>query len=148
MNAIINKLPEEWRPKSGEFAKVARYYPAMDFALYLTEDCAYRADRIDTFLTTLWHPTEPRLVGLKLKGFRFLFRQIRAALLTQGVDLSEKEFFPIVTALEIALVAGMGEAMLAAERERIQKGYDAAKKFATDEHAGIKAKDLQFLVAA
>lgn len=148
MSAIINLLPEEWRPKPGEFAKVARYYPSMDFVLYVNEDCTYRADRVDTFLTVLWHPTEDRLVGLKLKGFRFLFRQMLAMLRPLNVQVEDRDFFPIVSALEAALVAGVGEAILGeVERGRIHERYEAARKFATAEHAGITATDIRLLAA-
>jgi hypothetical protein len=42
----------------------------------------------------------------------------------------------------------MGEAILGAvERERIQKVYEDAKKFATDEHVRLSADDIQLLAA-
>ena len=55
------------------FEPRALYYETMDFLLYLQEDLPYRADRIDPFLTLLWHPYEDRAIGVKIKGFRFLF---------------------------------------------------------------------------
>lgn len=60
------------------FKPVARYYEAMDCVIYLLEDLAYSADRVDGFLTLLWHPHEERLIGVKLKGFRFLFGRLQA----------------------------------------------------------------------
>ena len=49
------------------FEACACYYEPMDFILYLQEDVPYRADRIDYFLTLLWHPYEPHAIGIKPK---------------------------------------------------------------------------------
>ena len=73
-NFVEGLMPHGWTPKKGEFKPLARYFPEMDFLIYLNEDCSYRADRVDAFLTVLWHPERDALVGIKLKGFRFLFR--------------------------------------------------------------------------
>ena len=51
--------------REGEFSPVSRYYPEMDYLLYLKEDCSYRADRVDGVLTLLWHPYREQLVGLR-----------------------------------------------------------------------------------
>jgi len=84
------------------FTPVARYYSGMDFVLYLNKDCSYRADRVDEFLTLLWHPTEDNLVGVKLKGFRCLFQAIKKVL-----DFKETDFVPLVKALELAMFGGL-----------------------------------------
>lgn len=109
-----------------EFTPNARYYPSMDFLLYLREDCSYRADRVDAFLTILWHPTEDHLVGIKLKGFRFLFRRLKEIL-----SWKEDDFLPLVKALELALVGGIAANIMdSVEQERLEKLYDKAKEVA------------------
>ena len=47
-NLLANaKLSED--DSQSQFQPVAKYYPEMDFMLYLNEDCSYRADRVDQF---------------------------------------------------------------------------------------------------
>lgn len=110
------------------FSPVARYYSAMDFVLYLNTDCSYRADRVDSFLTVLWHPQKEELVGIKLKGFNFLFERLRAIL-----DLGDKDFIPLVKALEIALVGGAAEALISkVDGKRKKELYDMAISLTKD----------------
>ena len=130
MTSVMERLTGHADVDTGEFGVVSRYNLNMDFFLYLVEDCAYRADRVDGFLTVLWHPHEDRLVGLKLKGFRFLFNQ-----LTKLTKFGEGDFVPLVNAIELAVVstvtdemlARVGEERLRARREK----YDKALKFAS-----------------
>jgi hypothetical protein len=111
------------------FSPVARYYPNMDYLLYLKEDCSYRADRVDGFLTLMIRPDSDELVGIKLKGFRFLFERIKGIL-----EIPDAQFVPLAKALEIALVGAAGQQMMAhAERknyERVQARYRQAREFA------------------
>ena len=100
----------------------------MDFLLYLREDYSCRADRVDAFLTVLWHPNEDHLIGIKLKGFRFLFQQLKLLL-----ELKEDAIFPLVKALEIALVGGVAEHIInAVERERLEDLYGKARELVAD----------------
>ena len=112
--------------KFGKFKPHSRYHAGMDFLLYLKEDVSYRADRVDAFLTLLWHPYEDRLVGLKLKGFHFIFQRVKSIL-----DLKNRDFLPLVKALEVALTGGVAECMMnALEQQRIEEKYQKAKEFA------------------
>jgi hypothetical protein len=116
--------PTEIKP----FVACARYYEPMDLLMYLEEDLSYRADRVDAFLTLLWHPHEDRAIGVKLKGFRFLFERARAILAAQNIQLGEAAFLSLVTALEIAMTA-LGSAVMAeAERKRCEEGYERARQ--------------------
>ena len=109
----------------GDFEPTAKYYHAMDFLLYLREDCSYVADRVDPFLTVLYHPDDQsRIVGIKLKGFRFLFDQFRKVV----EQLNDDHFLPVVKFIEMALVAGMAEAYIAKNKERIQKSRERIEK--------------------
>lgn len=49
-----------------------------------------RADRVDEYLTLLWHAREPALVGIKLKGFRSLFDDLKE----RGL-IEEAHFIPL-----------------------------------------------------
>ncbi len=99
LDALLSAWGEEIQP----FSPVARYYDAMDCVIYLREDIAYVANRVDSFLTLLWHPSGDKLVGVKLKGFRFLFGRLQAILRDSDVTVEDREFVPLVRALELAL---------------------------------------------
>ena len=83
------------RNEFGTFSPHAKYHVGMDALYYLEEDCAYRAERIDQFLSILWHPHEARAVGIKLKGIRYYF-----TLLKELFGLSEEDWPPLIEALE------------------------------------------------
>lgn len=121
--------PEMAQKLASPFVPCARYYEAMDYLLYLEEDVAHRADRVDSFLTLLWHPTDDRVIGVKLKGFRFLFGRIKEILSPLGVELSNQQFLPLMTAIEAAATT-VGTSMLAeAQKQRLEERYDRAREF-------------------
>jgi hypothetical protein len=127
--------PEDFCPEDSAgqpntpFAAGARYYDPMDYILYIEEDTSYRADRVDRFLTLLWHPYEDRAIGVKLKGFRFIFERMREILHAQGVELAHEEFVPLITAFEVAVTAGLGASVLAStERQRLAEKYAKARE--------------------
>ncbi len=111
-----------------KFIPVARYQPAMDSLVYINEDCSYRADRVDIYLTLLWHPYEDRLVGIKLKGFKFVFEKLKSIM-----SLKDEDFLLLTKALELAMVGGAAEVIMRrAEKERIERKYKEACEFARD----------------
>lgn len=125
----------------GDFKACARYYAPMDHILYLELDCAYRADRVDQFLTILWHPDCDRAVGVKLKGFRFLFNRVQQILQPRGILLSNEDFFPLMSVLEVAFTAGFGPGIMAeAERQRLVKQYDKAREML--EHINFDPREV------
>jgi hypothetical protein len=103
----------------------------MDILVYLEEDVPYRADRVDQFLTLLWHPYRDEAVGVKLKGFRFLFQRVQDFVESAGAKLDDSTFVPMVAALEVALTAGLGAVITTdAERARfaeLQEKYEKAR---------------------
>ncbi len=111
------------------FKPVARYFSAMDSLVYLKEDLSYRADRVDGRLTLLWHPYEENLVGIKLKGFKYMFTTLNSI---ADMNLKEEHFIPIVKYLELAMFGVAGAMMDNYEeegRERIKQKYEEAKVF-------------------
>lgn len=135
LSALEARDPEPFRP-------VARYYEPMDCVIYLQQDLPCRADRVDIFLTLLWHPREETLIGVKLKGFRFLFRRLQAILDGVQVQVPDKMFVPLIKAIELALTArltalfeeeaGKGEAevsALQAKRKELERRYQQARDF-------------------
>ena len=149
MNTILDSLaPSGWEPSEGSFEAFARYLPAMDFLLYVKEDCSYVEERIDGRLTLLWHPEDDRVVGIRIKGFRALYQALARILKAQEFDLvRELPFVSLVSALELAMLSGLGDAIIEdTERQRIEDGYKRAKVIAAD--AKVASKDLQGLLAA
>lgn len=121
----------------GTFFPVARFHPEMDSIQYLKEDCSYRAERVDGSLTLLWHPYESRLVGVALKGFRFLFQRAK-----EQYGLSEDMFSPLVNFIQTALEAGSGEEIMEeAMKKKRQEQYDTAKRFSAT--VGVPAEELR-----
>jgi len=102
---ITDLLPSDWGAFAFEpFEPCATYSAPMDCIVYLREDESYRADRIDQFLTILWHPHEDRVIGIKLKGIRFLFESLRSIVQTvTRKDPLDDKFVPLVGAIELAL---------------------------------------------
>lgn len=131
MTSLLKWLAESSGADVGEaqFEPIARYYGDMDFVLYLNSDVSYRAERVDVFLTVLWHPTEHKLVGIKLKGFKFIFERLKNIL-----QMKDDEFIPLVKALEIALVGGLAENMMASieDEKKAREFYKEAMDLAKD----------------
>lgn len=95
-----------------EFQPCARYFAPLDCMIYLREDLPYRADRVDEFLTLLWHPQENRAIGVKIKGFRQIFATLRTVVAASGNDwLSDDQFPPLMKALEFAMTVRAGSLM-------------------------------------
>jgi hypothetical protein len=126
------------------FEPGARYFDAIDIVVYLEEDIAYRADRVDPFLTLLWHPSKEEAIGVKLKGFRFLFERMQA--IRRGV--TDSEFPALVDALEVAMTAGLGAVITAnaeqkrRQERRIQEKYDQARRLLTKDDTRFDAKQM------
>ncbi|MEI7511894.1 MAG: hypothetical protein WCK01_00330 [Candidatus Uhrbacteria bacterium] len=134
---LAGMMNGEARETTLPFRPVAQYHPEMDCMLYLREDCSYRADRVDLFLTLLWHPYEQRAVGIKLKGFRFLFEQVRRI-----HNLQPEGFISVATALEISLAGGIAETIMNdAARSRVVRLYDEARRVVASD-ARLPATEL------
>ncbi len=138
MKTLVDRLFPDGRPEVAEFRPMARYFGPIDAMIYVRDDVSYRADRVDPFLTVLWHPTEDRLVGVKLKGFRFLFERLSAV----APEVSTNDFLPLVKALEIALAAGVGEVLTDGLEKKLQRDrkYEQARQLIRD--VSVPNRDL------
>ncbi|MBF0306600.1 MAG: hypothetical protein HQL41_13230 [Alphaproteobacteria bacterium] len=120
-----------------QFHAGAWFEPEMDQLLFLTEDRSFRAERVDALLTLLWHPAEDRLIGLKFKGFRWLYE-----FLAELGKVPSDGFLPLVAVLETAMTVGLCEAMreqLAKERREERRGkYDLARSIAGFEKVQVE----------
>jgi hypothetical protein len=140
----LQQLAPGWNPDRNEpFSPVARYYPAMDHLLYLKEDCPYRADRVDKWLTLLWHPYRYEMVGIKLKGIRAVFRDLLA---DAGAN-DDPDVLPIAELLgEILMSGGAARVMDTYEDSRklkLRQKYRLAIRFAANSNAVVPSEELR-----
>lgn len=146
---LSDLLPPDWRDRAiPDFEPRARYYAPMDCVIYLKEDLSYRADRVDDYLTLLWHPHERRAIGIKIKGFRFLFERLRVICSAQNLDLPERAFVPLVAAVELAMTVRVGsdltkeaEQNREGERARFTERYEEAREMVRS--VQLDAKELE-----
>jgi hypothetical protein len=122
--------------KPGGFEPFARYHEEMDFLVYVNKDCSYRAKRVDKYLTVLLDPYKDELVGIKLKGFKFLFNKFIAVL---GGDIKEGDFLPVMRVFALAMVGGAGEMIMDNFRKERAELWRRAEEF-------IAANDPKFEV--
>ena len=126
-------MPDWNSQERDDFKACAHYYPPMDCVIYLRENLAYRADRVDEYLTLLWHPYETRAIGVKIKGFAKLFKTLQTVSRATGRDLPETAFHPLMKAIEAALTVQAGsfvtdhvEQERLAEQQRLTERYAKA----------------------
>ena len=100
-------VPEPFKPH-------ARYLADMDMLMFLTEDCSYATERVDAYLSLFWHPTEDRVVGLKLKGFKHVFNKIK-----DGMGATDEHWVSIYKVLEQVFTRLMSES----EGAKVQYTY-------------------------
>jgi hypothetical protein len=135
MKSILEEFGLSYKgdQKAKAFVPKARYYSGMDFLLYLNEDCSYRADRVDSSLTLLWHPSKDKLVGLKLKGFLAIFKA-----LSEILESESAQSIPVVKMLrflEYSLEKCVADGALERfELERLRERYEKAIEFSESEH--------------
>jgi hypothetical protein len=123
MSIIVTDI--ELYPSSEGFSPKACYHRGMDFLIYLNEDCSYRADRVDQFLTILWHPHEDRVVGIELKGFLSLFRA--ANLILGSSSEQPMPLAKLLSFLELRLNLFVEDGLLEKlEIERLRERYQKA----------------------
>lgn len=150
MDIFIQSLTElngiQLKTGNRVFSPKARYYPALDFLMYLNKDCSYRADRVDSWLTLLLDPQEDVLVGLRLKGFKFLFERLKAIKGPQQHEISKWDWKDFISFLEVALTLH-GEDLLKDISQDLKKKYADARQFAEKEKINIESsEDLRELV--
>jgi hypothetical protein len=102
---LIRRIPE--------FEPSVWFDREMDQLVCLREDCSYRADRVDPFLTLLWHPNREEIIGIKLKGIRSIFEEI-----VEAEGYSSQDFVPLVNVIGgVMLGIVVSNAMNKAERD-------------------------------
>lgn len=118
----------------GGYAPVAIYFSDSDCVEYVTEDAFAVCERVDHFLTLIFDETKFRLVGFKLKGFRYVFETVVRPSLEENVD-----FVDLHDVIERTCTAIGDEIFGNEERHR---AYMAASKMAANENVRLKADYL------
>jgi hypothetical protein len=123
-----------WEEATAEpFTPIATYYQTMDYLLYLKEDVSYRADRVDKLLTLLWHPHEENLVGIQLKGFRYVCREHP---LLSNLARDDDVFLPLAALVASLFLKDEAETLIRSPRkenvEALMKKYDDVEIILSD----------------
>lgn len=63
--------------RESEFKPTVKYIEAIDSMLFLREDCFYRTEYVDAYLSLLWHHIEERVVGVQFHVWAFLYQQVQ-----------------------------------------------------------------------
>lgn len=112
------------------FQKQASYYRAMDSLEYLAEDTTTVAERVDSFLTVLVTADDRRLVGFRLKGFRYVFNRF----VQPAMKLKSDDFDPIIWVLQRIFtdagntVTAAGEADALRREQAYRQAADLARR--------------------
>lgn len=78
------------------FKPYASYFDAMDQVEYLTVDAIVISERIDEYLTLIWDKSRVKVVGFKLKGFKYIFNTY----LKELYKLQDEEFIRLISVVE------------------------------------------------
>ncbi len=78
-----------------DFEPTTYFDPSMDQLVYVRSNAPYRANRVDEWLTFYWAVDRMELIGVKIKGVRYLFNRLRDV----GV-ISKQDFVPFCLMLE------------------------------------------------
>ena len=127
---IENLSPEEWL--ASPYVATAAYFSDSDCVEYVNEDCVCVYRRIDEFLTLIFDETKIRLIGFKLKGFRFFFERMKGHLQLNNSD------FIWISALIEEICRDIGDELETSKERRL--AYQAVKKIADKEQ--VKLVDL------
>ena len=122
-------LMEGFLPSDERAVSEAVYFPSMDYILYLRQDSAYVADRIDEWLTLLLDPQTGDAIGIKLKGFRNIYLRMLEVLRDSRTDLERRVPFRSFIALAETYASQLGDDIIAdRERQYQYNAYEVARK--------------------
>jgi hypothetical protein len=119
---------------AGSYEPAAIYYADSDCVEYVKSDSYFRYERIDEFLTLIKDSTGHTLVGFKLKGFRNMFERLKSEL-----ELSDKQFLPLVSAIE-KVYSMLGNSMFPDEKRAA--AYKAAYRLAKNDNVYLGEAEL------
>ena len=143
MHEILEQSAE-WVELLKPFKPLAAYYETMDILLYLNTDVSYRAERVDEWLTLLWHPYRKDLVGIQLKGFRCACRE--NAILA-GIARNDQLFLPLAALVASHFLKDEAAALIEApakeRQEALMRKYDQAFAFVAKENARVSVEEIK-----
>jgi hypothetical protein len=121
------------------FAKT-RYFKSMDMLIFVTKDVPYTSELVDGALTLFWSPSGESLVGLKIKGFRHAFEEVK-----NRWGLADSHFVMMVEILKEALEIGGTDLLEDLEQERKNK-YVLARNLVSQHQLNVS--DIEKQIAA
>lgn len=126
-------MNKELAPVAGSYTPAAIFYADSDCVEYVKEDGYNIYERIDGHLTLIKDSTGHNLIGFKLKGFRNMFERLKPSL-----DLSDKQFLLIITAIE-AFYTEVGHTVF---DEKRRAAYKAAYQLAANDNVKLLQPEL------
>ncbi|MBK8200450.1 MAG: hypothetical protein IPK75_19045 [Acidobacteria bacterium] len=106
------------------FKPSAKYNHGLDVLAYRAEGGTCVADRVDGFLTILWDKEQKRIVGIRLKGFRWVFNELKGRF-----KWTDADFLPLVKVLEAVMSDGLGLQIVADQREKYELAKGCVRNF-------------------
>jgi len=105
------------------FNKRAYFDPTMDFVEYVIVDAVTVSDRIDEYLTLIYASDGQSLVGFRLKGFRYVFNDLK---LKNVLALEEADFLRLTKVIE-HIVTLVGDEFFGERKRYYQKAFQLAQ---------------------
>ena len=115
---------------AADYVPTAVYFSDSDCVEYVKEDSFTVYDRVDEFLTLIYDETKIRLIGFKLKGFKYFYQTHLKPLYA----LNDNQFLALVPILE-AVCKEIGDQLIA-DDERV-RAYKAAMKLAANDNVRL-----------
>jgi hypothetical protein len=111
---------------------VATYFEDSDCVEFVKEDTVAIHRRIDPILTLIFDDTRQRLIGFKIKGFKYIYNEVLKPISAlQGV-----EFVDLVPAIEHVFTK-IGKEVFAADDDR-KRAYQAAYRLAREANVKVE----------
>lgn len=123
------------REENGTYRPIAIYYQEADFLEYVREDVPYIARRVDEFLTLILDMQDRRIIGVRIKGFRYLYRKS----IKQEMKISDQDFFSLRDVFEKVMKEIGDDIFIQLERRR---AYEQALEMADSDKVRVDSSQL------
>lgn len=110
---------------------VATYFEDSDCVEFIKEDTVAIHRRIDPILTLIFDDTRQRLIGFKIKGFKYIYNEV----LKPISALHDVEFVDLVPAIEHVFTK-IGKDMIVDDDRK--RAYQAAYRLAREENVRVE----------
>jgi hypothetical protein len=130
-------------PTGRDEAKLAVYFPSMDYIDYIREDGIKISERIDEYLSVLRNEFGD-VVGFKLKGFKnYFIKKLKPAFSLEDAD------FVWISDLLVALVQEEGAKIFADDQRKVHRlsAYRQVSKIAREDKVVCSKLEIEAIAA-